>query len=311
MTEVNDITQSKLNTTLDTDNPVAISDNVGLFSQDLKGYENTGYKIIVDVPSLQNSNWPLFFIDLLGYNPGPCNDLSPGYAWSKLMVNESMVQASSNALSYVKILKESKHCMSQIMYDTHRYVQGTPRFALKVSSSTNVSGNLFITQMSGVYKTYYTQTMKYTGLQPSNMSSTNYDHDKDSFMTVDLSLNRVIKINPLDRKITRSVDMALLKYLVMTNYDADDTYSAMAQYFPRDFIVVGQLSNLTVPGGTTGQVSFDVFADYSTVQFGEPILPLIPSLYDGNDKQILKWSETFNEKVVGTLIKDAEWLPSE
>jgi len=309
MTEVNDIQNSKLNTTLDTGNPVLISDQLGQFSTELKSYENTGYKIILDLPILQTSRDPLFVIDTLGYNPGSCDDNPPDFAWSTLMANESLVQPYFTGTNVVKILKHSKQNLSQLMYDTHRYVLGTPRYALKISSSTNVTGNLFITEVSGVYKQYYDQGQRYLGLVSQNMALNNYDHDKNSFITVDLSLNRVIKINPMDRKMTRSFDMALLKQTLMAQEDLTQNGHAFAQYFPRDLIVVGPLTNLAVPGEGTGQVTLELFADYTTVQFHEPLLPLFSPTYTNSKHEVLKFSDTFVNKSVNIRIKDAEWLP--
>jgi len=315
--ESTNIETSKLNTSLDTNNKIQIADTEFQFSNELKNFESTGYTVIVNVPIAKDSTNPLFLIDALGFIPtfyrGKVDhDEDPDNAWGRIVANESMVQPFEGSSDFVKILRTSKYPLSQLMYDLDRYVTGCPRLAIKISSSTNIAGNLFVTEASGVYKNFIMGDRRYLGFTSANYPLNNYLSDKNSFITVDASLNRTLKINPMGRKLTRCTDMSLLKWMI-ANDDTDTYKTAFSQYFPRDVIIVGLATGITTPSETAAQLELEIFADWSTVFSGESAVPIFaPTLVDPQ-KQILKITDSFYNKVPRNVgIRDGSlWLPSE
>lgn len=298
---------ASINPTFATNDTSVLPDEAEL---NFKAFQHTGYKIVIDVPEAKNDRQPLAAISMSGFIPFS-NATDTNDAWNLMQVNESLVQNFHNSLSTVKILQEQCEPTAKFLYSSHRYSVGSPNYLFRMSTNTSISGNLFFTQASGVIKRPLIKSDKYKGLLVSNMPMNNTDWDKDSLVLADVSLIRTVKIVPLQRIHQRAYDWQLIQNETIFP-DTSQTLNfrkTKASYMMRDFLVLGTLSGFH-SAAEAGQITIDVFADWSKVMFIEPLLPLIPTPPNDKGKQILEFTETFRDQVIDATKKGVSiWLP--
>jgi len=278
-----------------------------LTADDMKRYVFTGISAIIDTPLVKNSRNALLAVNIDGFIP-VYNFLDP--YWGRIMYNMFPVQAFSRTLSTVSIRQEQIALPSLFNYCSHRFIGGNVGIGIRVSSNTAQTGNLMISQASGVARNYYSVGSTYQGLRFSNASENQSDYGVQSFVLGDISLNRNISITPIRRDPTIKTDLAQ-KIIQMTEVPValaiEDIHkrNTVASQFLEDWILIGILTNL--PNSAASQITLSFFFDFSNVQFYTPMLPIIPFATNNFGKQFLNITASF---AVPSLSKAAAvWIP--
>lgn len=279
-------------------------------SSDFQKFVYTGIKVVINTPVVRNSRNAIFAVNLDGFIP---NDiLSSNAVWSNVNRNLFPVQVFSEFLSNVSVLQEQVALPVQMLYLSHRFIAGSIGVGIRVTSNTSQSGNFLISQATGVKRDFYEASEIYTGLRFINQSYNTSDYSVNNFLVADVSLNRNISIvtnkkDPLKvMDLPQKIKTLYGGYRNRVNFTDIWTRNMFESQFLEDWLLFGLLSNF--PNQNSNQVTVDFFFDFSRVQFYVPMSPIIPSIPNDPNRQILNYSSTFNNN--GARTRDnAVWIP--
>lgn len=170
-------------------------------------------------------------------------------------------------------LAETGHPVYSMMR-SHRIMDGNVQVAIRMSSNTSQSGNLFLTRRTGLMRNWKIPGDVYNGNQWVNADSNIEDFGTETFALSDLSLNRTISIKTSN---TRPEKMDIHKLIndiaLATGSSTGPTSvksSAFREQYTEDIISLGILTNL--PTSDVNQLTMYFFMDYSQVTFEFPLL---------------------------------------
>lgn len=264
---------------------------------DFKKFVPSGWKVIVDLPLVRNTNRAIFAINIDGFQP--YWNLSDTF-YPTALVNLAPVQAFSHSLDYVHILHEQVTLPIMTMYYSHRAFAGNVKVGLRVQSNTTQSGSFMVTQANTVMRNFYKNNETYTGLKFLNSSNQGTDYAMNSFFLGDLSINRNWSISPMSQSTLSRTDLAFklskLDQIAQTSSIPQDlkTLNPFVSQFTEDWLLFTPLADL--PNANSNQITFEIFFDYSDVQFYTPMLPLLASTNTNYNNQILNVSATIHNK---------------
>lgn len=256
----------------------------------------TGYTLKIDTPLIKNSRNALFGINLDGFIP---QDRFIDPMCGQVHRNLSPVQAFPDSKDFVRIYKEEISYPINMEYLSHRFVQGNVGLVMRVSSNTSQSGNIMISQASGVCRRFYAADDVYQGLLFMNASDAVSDYATGSFLLVDLSLNRNISIATLRKDPVKILDLAR-KLNTFCRTPALATrldwmnWNVVSNQFMEDWIIVNSIADL--PDQNANQITIEILFDFSNVTFLTPLIPIVPLPPTTRARQILDFSTTFNGK---------------
>jgi hypothetical protein len=257
--------------------------------QDLKNFTYTGINIQIPVPLVKVSSEALFAINIDGFIPNlrgrTCNQL-----FRNLFPVQPVVY--SHTLSGLKISWEAVSLPQLMPFFSYRYVSGDVSIGLRIISNTAQSGNLLVSQVSGVSRYYYGKDETYTGLRFLQDSMSPIDYAMNGFTEIDLSLNRNVGIVPCRRDNTVRTDFAKKLYEVgRVENDKTSKFYPVSNQFLEDWLIIGALTDIPHPEASS--ITIAVHMDWSRVQFHVPML-CVPSLNtDSINLQILQFLESF------------------
>jgi hypothetical protein len=171
---------------------------------------------------------------------------------------------------------------------------------MRVQSNTTQSGSFMVTQANTVMRNYYKNNETYTGLKFLNSSNQGTDYAMNSFFLGDLSINRNWSISPMAQSTLSRTDLAFklskLDQIAQNSTLPQDirTLNPFLSQFTEDWLLFTPLADL--PNANGNQITFEIFFDYSDIQFYTPMLPLIASTNTDFNKQILNVSATIFNK---------------
>jgi hypothetical protein len=265
--------------------------------KDFKKFVPSGWKVIVDLPLKRVNNRAIFAIDISGFQP--YWNLNDSF-YPTALKNLAPVQAFESALDYVHIQHEQVTLPIISMYHSHRAYSGNVKVGLRVQSNTTQSGSFMVTQINTAARNYYRNTEVFKGLRFLNASAEGTDYAMSSFFLGDLSINRNWSITPMSQNILPEIDLAhklslLEQYMKVGQLPQDlTTLNPFVTQFTEDWLAFMPLSDL--PNNNSNQITFEIFFDYSDIQFYTPMLPFLASTNTDSDKQILNVSATINNR---------------
>lgn len=257
--------------------------------QDLKNFTYTGINITIPVPLVKVSSEGLFAINIDGFIPNlrgkTCNEL-----FRNMFPVQPLVY--SHTLAGLKISWEAVSLPQLMPFFSYRYVSGDVSIGLRIISNTAQSGNLLVSQVSGISRYYYGKDETYTGLRFLQDTMSPIDYAMNGFTEIDLSLNRNVGIVPCRRDNTVMTDFAKKLFEVgRVEEDKTTKYYPVANQFLEDWLIIGALTDIPHPEASS--ITIAVHMDWSRVKFHVPIL-CIPSLNtDSLELQILQFLESF------------------
>lgn len=266
---------------------------VQLSDADFRKFLPAGIKAVIDLPLARATNRAIFAINIDGFIPywNLGNSFYPA-----ALKNLFPVQAFPYSLSYVHIYHEQITLPIMTMYHAHRVIAGNVKVGLRVQGNTTQSGSFMVTQSSTSIRHFYRNTETYTGLKFINSSDQGTDYAMESFFLGDLSINRNWSIAPMSKNTLSRVDQAMkLNYLDNMCRTARatndlDKYGPFLNQFTEDWLLFTPLADL--PNQNSNQITFEVFYDYSDVQFYTPLLPFLASANVNISNQVLDVSKT-------------------
>lgn len=262
---------------------------------DFLRFIDSGFYVVINTPLVKNSRRALFGINLDGYIP-PYNTADT--STSRIYKNFSPVQPTPDGLAAINIFQEMIQLPQMMLMCSHRKLRGSVNVGLRITSNTAQSGNLSVSQASGLMRYYYTNTQQYAGVRFLNSSYNGTDYASNNFTLIDVSLNRNVSISTTKREPVQYLDMAQKLYFFGANQQPVSTlntakdYNVKSSQFLEDWLLFSLLTGL--PNDASNQITVRIFFDYSTVEFETPMFPIIPTVPTNPTKQILAWSTTFN-----------------
>jgi hypothetical protein len=273
-----------------------------------KRFVPTGIKVKISLPLVRNTKDPLFGINIDGFIP----QYNIKNAWSLIHANLFPVQIVDGN-STVEITQDQFTLPIQSYYASHRYIEGNVGVGLRITSNTTQPGNMMITQASGLVRDYYSSSEPYLGLRFSNSTVYPLDYATGNFMLADLSLNRNVSIRTVRKDPNKTLDLAKkideISKLVINDTATIARSEIVATQFQEDWLLFAPLSDL--PDNTSNQLTIEVFFDYSQVQFFVPIFPVIALGANTVQRQVLRWTRSFKNRQISTILKDnCTYLPT-
>jgi hypothetical protein len=275
-----------------------------LSTEDFKRFVFTGYSVSIPLPLVKTSSSALFGINVDGFIP-PYNMCSGTKTDSRnyghLMMNFCPVQVTRlNGDNNVKVYWEACALPQMVNYISHRFISGNVGVGLRISSTTSISGNLLVTQLTGALRDYYgvapnRQITPYKGLTFLNSSICGIDYSPESFAVLDMSLNRNLSITPIRRDPTVVTDFARKiwegLYPGDRYSDSNNTaYNNKFSQYTEDWLLFTPMFDMGP--GSASSVNISIFFDFSKVNFYVPLYPVIPMTPAKIDKQVMKVSES-------------------
>lgn len=281
-----------------------------LSDADFRKFVPSGIKTVVDLPLARQTNRAIFAINTDGYIP--YWNLGDTFYPSALK-NLFPVQALPHATSFVHIYHEQVNLPIMTMYHAHRVIAGNVKVGLRVQGNTTQSGSFMVSQSSTSIRHYYRNIEDYTGLRFINSSDQGTDYAMESFFLGDLSINRNWSIAPMSKNTLSRVDLAMkLNYLdtmtkaLRTLNDLNESGPFLNQ-FTEDWLFFTPLADL--PNQNSNQITFELFYDYSDVQFYTPLLPFLASTNVDINNQVLNVTGTILNRTFSNK-NQAVWVGS-
>lgn len=266
-----------------------------LSDKDFRNFIDTGIYVVIDTPVVKTSRQSLFAVNLEGYIP-PYN--TNDNVTSRAYKNHFPVQSFESGFPFIHIFQEQIQLHPMMLYSSHRKIKGSINVGMRISSNTAQSGNLTISQASGVKRKFYNTLDQYRGLKFVNTSEYGTDFAVSNFALADLSLNRNVAITTTKREQVQYLDLPQkLKVFTIDPLDYITKSGIMSasvrmSQFTEDWLIFSLVSNL--PNQNADQVTIRFFFDFSQIEFECPIFPIIPTVPSAYGKQILAYSSTFN-----------------
>jgi len=275
---------------------------------DFKRFVPTGITLKINTPLVKNNRSGLFGVNIDGFIP---TYTFPSQCYGAIYKNMFPVQAMRTQLDNVSITQEQIMIPAMFNYYSYRYMSGNIGLGVRIASNTGQSGNLIVSQITGAQRRFYSNAESYQGLQFHNATHNPTDYGQGGFSLIDLSLNRTFSITPIKRDPLVKTDLALLLWklhdrTVPVSEEDLQKDAIFTSQFLQDWLVFGALEDL--PNQNSNQIVLTFFFDFSQVNFYTPLLPVIPSPPAAYARQILKFSDSFNNNVnanKGTV----SWLP--
>lgn len=291
-------------TTQNTNNPTEI---VGLDTikprveflteKDLVNFTYTGINIKLKVPLVKDSDKALFAINTDGLIVGPTfrQDTFKG-----LMINMFPVQIFENAQDYVEVTYEPIALPILHMFYSYRFVKGKARIGLRLSSNVSQTGNLIVSQASGLQRRFYSKNESYKGLHFLNAENTSSTFAPAGLITLDVSINRDVGITPINRENMPAVDIMqklsmVNKLFEMTTRDeVENANHLITSQFLEEWLLFTPQNNL--PNTNGGELEFGLYMDWSEISFDCPGMPIQPISMRWPKTQILGVTQSFNNR---------------
>jgi len=270
---------------------------------DFQNFSFTGIQFNIPVPLAQISSEALIGINIDGFIPTP--NIHPNVFRNLFPVKRSYISRDLDGLD-IRWTWSSLVAMSN--YLSMRMISGQVGVCFRIASNTAQSGNLLVTQGSGLMRKYYGRVDKYEGLRFNNSSVSAIDYAPNGFCLIDLSLNRNVSITPIRRENTYKTDFAQKIAYLEQMIDSEVGDLPFASQFLEDWLFISMQGDLPHPDSS--QITFNMYYDWSRVEFAMPMLPMIASS-PTYKKQILLFNKTFQNKT-GVQVEDPDkwdWLP--
>lgn len=262
-----------------------------------KRFVPSGIKVRVNVPIQRATNQSIFAINIDGF--------IPQFNLSDTFINTAYrnffpVQVFENAIDYVQVFQEQLNVPIQTNYITHRLFAGHVDVGIRVTSNTSQTGTFMVTQASTCIRNYYRNSTNYRGLKFLNTSEEGTDYAVDSFILGDLSINRNWGITTTGKPNLPKTDLAqkLWYWSQRQSATANDANLLIdmpyKEQFTEDWLFFTPITN--IPNQNGGQIDFEIFFDYSKVQFFIPMLPFLALPNLNTENQIWNISATFKDK---------------
>lgn len=260
---------------------------------------DTGYTVTIKTPVGRNNKSALFGVNLMGFIP----DFSyQDPTWTLMQKNMCPVQPFSNSRTYVSVTQDMMILPAMQAMLSNRFCSGTVNVVFRISSNTVQTGNLIITQQSGLTPRLYTQFESYQGARFQNDGHYTSDPMIGNFSIADTSLIRQIGVRTIFRHPVELVDFQKKLFEFTSTTPAPQA----VDQFPEDWLMVGLISSL--PDTTASEVYIRVFFDYSEVSFYSDMYPIMPAIPHNPSQQILLYTKTFVDSTTATKA-DAKFLP--
>jgi len=186
-------------------------------------------------------------------------------------------------------------------YYSYRYIKGKPRIGLRMSSNVGQTGNFQIVQASGIQRDYYAVRDTYTGLKFHNTEPTSSTFAPAGITIWDVSINRNLGITPVSRENMPALDMMMKQWAVhnlpdtTTMQNRTHRNTVTSQFLEEWLLFTPQNS---FPNTNGGDIEISVYMDWTEVEFDTPGIPIQPISCSLDGCQILKYSESFNKRVL-------------
>lgn len=246
---------------------------------------DSGYTATINTPVLRNNKNAIVGVNLCGFIPD--FTLKDPY-WSQMQRNMAAVQAFPNSANFVHIEQDMQILPVMHAMYSHRLCSGTINVILRISSNTSQTGNIIISQQSGLIPKLYTVNENYQGARFQNDGHYTADPMICNFTIPDVSLIRQVGIRTVFRQPVEVVDIQ--KKIFEFSSNTPPSVDAMSQ-FPEDWLMIGIVSNL--PDSAASQLYIRFLFDYSEVSFIAPMYPMMPAIPHNPSQQILQYSRTF------------------
>lgn len=284
---------------------------------DLRCFTPTGITAKIPTPFAKISSSALIAIETSGFVP-PYSMTTQAGSPGLLYANLFPVQATAEGKRLgVKIIQEMSQLIPIINFLSHRYISGNVGIAIRVSSNTALTGNLYVSQGSGLLRDYYNVgSTSYEGLRFLNGTDSGIDYAQGACTILDVSLNRNLSITPISRNVTQKTDLAR-KFMMVTDRTLKTTvanqtaYNTKISQFAEDWLFFTPLSDFA--GIAANQLSFSIFFDYSRCNFYTPMLGMMPQApysTSAKRKEVFDFSATFNGKTPNATLADFKFLES-
>jgi len=269
--------------------------------ESFKKFIPSGIKVRVNIPVFRATNRAMFAINVDGFIP----QFNLGEdSVVQFYRNFFPVQVFENSIGNVEIYQEQVNVPIQTQYIAHRFFAGHVNVGIRVTSNTSQTGTFMITQASTCLRNYYHNTENYRGLRFLNTSIEGSDYAVDSFILGDLSINRNWGITTVGKGVLPKIDLAQKLWYMHSSYNTSPSQTALLNHMPyveqfaEDWLFFTPITN--IPNQNGGQVDFEIFFDYSNVEFYVPMLPILALPNVNTDQQVLNFSSTFKDKA-GTI----------
>lgn len=260
---------------------------------------DTGYTVTIKTPVGRNNKSALFGVNLMGFIP----DFSyQDPAWTLMQKNMCPVQPFSSSRSYVSVTQDMMILPPMQAMLSNRFCSGTVNVIFRISSNTGQTGNLLVTQQSGLTPRLYSQFESYQGARFQNDGHYSSDPMIGNFSTLDTSLIRQIGIRTVFRHPVQFVDFQKKLF----EFTSSTPSPQAVDQFPEDWLMVGLTTSL--PDSTASELYIRVFFDYSEVSFYSDMYPIMPAIPHNPSQQILLYTKTFVDSTTATKA-NAKFLP--
>ncbi|WRH07458.1 hypothetical protein [Picornaviridae sp.] len=260
---------------------------------------DTGYTVTIKTPVGRNNKSALFGVNLSGFIP----DFSyQDPAWTLMQKNMCPVQPFYSSKSYVSVTQDMMILPVMQAMLSNRFCSGTVNVIFRISSNTVQTGNLIITQQSGLTPRLYTLTESYQGARFQNDGHYSSDPMIGNFSIVDTSLIRQVGVRTIFRHPIELVDIQKKLF----EFTSTSPSPQAVDQFPEDWLMVGLTSSL--PDSTASELYIRVFFDYSEVSFYSDMYPIMPAIPHNPSQQILQYTRTFVDSTTATKA-NARFLP--
>lgn len=260
---------------------------------------DTGYTVTISTPVGRNNKSALFGVNLLGFIP----DFSyQDPTWTLMQKNMCPVQPFNNSRTYVSVTQDMMILPPMQAMLSNRFCSGTVNVVFRISSNTAQTGNLIITQQSGLIPRLYTQFESYQGARFQNDGHYSSDPMIGNFSIVDTSLIRQIGVRTVFRHPVELVDIQKKLF----EFTSTTPSPQAVDQFPEDWLMVGLTSSL--PDSTASELYIRIFFDYSEVSFYSDMYPIMPAIPHNPSQQILQYTKTFVDSTTATK-GNAKFLP--
>nr|WNM95086.1 MAG: hypothetical protein [Elmago virus] len=277
--------------------------------QEISGLKYTGITIKITLPFAVDSGDFLFGVNTDGFIP--VANLFDGdvSSMNNIFANLFPVQVSQSNLDKVKIQHKFIPNIELMQYLSNRFCQGSVGVVVRLVSNVGQTGHLAVTHLTGVQRNYYLPEEKYEGLRFRNMPTDTFAGSLPGFALADISTNRNVSLISVDNIPTNVRDMNhKISYISSLSDDLEREKEVFESQFLEDWLIFGPTNSMPNTNGES--LELNIFFDYSRVTFKLPIFPIIPTVPQSRAKQIMKISETYNDKVISSVeLSTIEWLP--
>lgn len=283
--------------------------------QQMSGFYYTGINVHLKLPLTVNSGDPLFAINTDGfipiYNITSNDETTSTHPYASVHANMMPVQSFQTSRAIITIDLQYLPNYAQMNYYSNRFMSGSVGVGLRIISNVGQTGHLSISHATAVQRAYYQPLEVYDGLRFMNYPTNTFNQAISGYALLDISTNRNVRVTSVENNPNNVLDM--YKKLKMIGFAPnlqtwDQYYKVMSNQFLEDWLIVGALSS--IPNTNGEDLVISVYFDYSRVTFALPMFTTIPTVPQTAERQILRFSHSFDNKVINTITKaEASWYP--